>query len=145
MTRGFGFSEKDNASGLQKDRAQDIQEREFQQAGKLSAIPTISCCKIHNGDEFILITTPAISDTMSAQRAVSIGSRALQDSGPMQPSSSTQKGLCFKAAGKIITRAMAVAPGEAGTMAAHVILIKAIESNEAATEHPKESRSDCAS
>ena len=64
---------------------------------------------------------------MSAQNAVSIGSRALQDSGPMHPSSTAQKELCFKAAGRIITKAMRVAPERAGGMAAHVIFFKTKE------------------
>ena len=97
------------------------------QTGRLSPIPTISCCKITGGDEFLLITTPAVSDTMSAQNAVSIGSRALQDSGPMHPSSTAHKELCFKAAGRIITKAMRVAPEKAGGIAAHVIFFKTQE------------------
>ena len=64
---------------------------------------------------------------MSAQRAVSIGSRALQDSGPMCPNSTAQKELCFQAVGRIITEAMQVAPGKAGSMAAHVIFFKTQE------------------
>ena len=127
LTRGFGFSQKNNDGHPPKGRAQQSQAHWRSQTGGLSPIPSISCCKITGGDEFIFVTTPAISDTMSAQRAVSIGSRALQDSGPMCPNSTAQKELCFQAVGRIITEAMQVAPGKAGSMAAHVIFFKTQE------------------
>ena len=127
LTRGFGFGPKNSADHLQKGQVQQNQGHGYPQTGRLSPIPTISCCKITGGDEFLFITTPAVSDTMSAQNAVSIGSRALQDSGPMHPSSTAHKELCFKAAGRIITKAMRVAPEKAGGIAAHVIFFKTQE------------------
>ena len=110
MTRGIGCKDKDSHTG------------------RMSDAPAISCCRLLDGDEFILITTPSINDAMPAQKAISIGGRALQAAGHAQASKAAeQKESCFEAAGRSVTKAMAIAPEGASAMAAHVILVRSKE------------------
>ena len=120
MTRGIGF--KDNNS----------------HTGRMSDAPAIRCCKLLDGDGFILITTPSINDVMPAQKAINIGSKALQAAGHVQASETAeQKESCFEAAGRIITKAMAIAPEEASAMAAHVMLVRSKDAEVSAPPEPK--------
>lgn len=86
LPRGFGFRTRDSAGNQAMGQLPDNSQNGASRPGKLSAVPTLRCRRIRDGDEFILIWAHAVSRVMTAQDAVSIGNRALLDSVHVQAS-----------------------------------------------------------